>query len=63
MYYYLLLLLHVLNEHNHLIKWKILIYYINTNELPGELSQKNIFMCKNKMLSSQEEITVAMVTQ
>ena len=62
MYYYLLLL-HVLNEHNHLIKWKIPIYYINTNELPGELSHKNIFMGKNKMLSSQEKITVAMVTQ
>ena len=33
-------------------------YYINTNEIPGELSRKlDIFTCENNMLSSHVKIS------
>ena len=35
-------------------------YYINTNEIPGELSRENlIFTCENNMLSSHVKISVS----
>ena len=37
---------------------KTLFYYINTNEIPGELWRKlDIFTCENNMLSSRVKIS------
>ena len=41
---------------------RILYYYINTNEIPSELSRENMTLSYVKVIFTQSKITVAMVT-
>ena len=47
------------NENIFVTVLRMILYYINTNEIPGELSQENLISShvKNNMLSSHVKIS------
>ena len=51
-------ILDFIKKKNQVKKVRINIYYINTNEIPGELSTEcDILTCENNMLSSHVKIS------
>ena len=51
----------ILRQNEGVIR-RLSYYYINTNEIPGELSRENMISSHVNMPSSQVNITVAMAT-